>query len=158
MDQLIAEGSYSNYNYNNVKRWCRHIEILGMDKIFFPINIRNTHWTLAVIFLPDRAIRYYDSANGNGDVYTKTIARWLHDEATTRDQREWTVSPSACSRVPQQLNSYDCGVFSSFCADRISLDLELDYSQSDMKALQIKMGTDVLRGTLIVPLVAPAPR
>ena len=39
----------------------------------------------------------------------------------------------------------------------LALDLELDYSQSDMAALRIKMGTDALRGSHIAPLVAPPP-
>jgi hypothetical protein len=60
-DDLKLRG---RYNYKMVKRWSKKVpgkDIFNLKYIFFPINLDNTHWTLAVIFMEDKQIRYYDS-------------------------------------------------------------------------------------------------
>ena len=37
---ITAKGGY---NYNNIKKWSDKFNIFEMDKIFFPININNSH-------------------------------------------------------------------------------------------------------------------
>ena len=56
----------TEYDYNDVRRWTKNIDIFEYDKIFIPINISNGHWTLAVISMQLLEIKYYDSLNGNG--------------------------------------------------------------------------------------------
>ena len=41
----------NRYNYANVKRWTKKFKVFEKHKIFFPINLSNTHWTLAVILM-----------------------------------------------------------------------------------------------------------
>ncbi len=36
-------------------------DIFSLKYIFCPININNSHWTLAVIFMEAKKIQYYDS-------------------------------------------------------------------------------------------------
>ena len=35
------------------------MNIFEMNKVFVPINISNSHWTLAVIFLIEKKIKVY---------------------------------------------------------------------------------------------------
>ncbi len=37
--------------------------------LFFPVNISNTHWCLAVAHLDARRLQYYDSMGGGGRAY-----------------------------------------------------------------------------------------
>jgi len=50
----------NSYNYDHVTRWTRTLQIFDLEKIFFPIHIRN-HWTLAVVHIPTQQVQYYDS-------------------------------------------------------------------------------------------------
>lgn len=151
---LFNDGKYT---FSNVKRWSKKFDVFSMDKIFFPINISNTHWTLAVIFMTKKEIVYYDSMSGRGDVFLKGLQNWLRDEHKEKkkgqelDLSEW--SSYCMNDVPQQRNGTDCGVFTIVCADFLSDDLPLQYSQEHMKYFRIKIGADILRGHLTYPLM-----
>ena len=60
------------YNYKNVEGWSKKVpgkDIFNLKYILFPINLDMKHWTLAVIFMEDKWIQYYDSlaASDNSD-------------------------------------------------------------------------------------------
>jgi sentrin-specific protease 1 len=140
------------YDYPGVKRWTKKFDVFSYDKIFFPINIRNFHWTLLVVYVQEREIIYYDSMNGAGGIYLKRFMQWVKDEAREKkgmaiDENDWTLR-SQLRSVPQQNNGCDCGVFSIICADFISDDLPLSYSQDDMLAFRIKIAAAIIRGSL----------
>ncbi len=51
------------YNYENVRRWSKKVpgkDIFKLKYIFCPINLDNWHWTLAVIFMEEKKIQYYN--------------------------------------------------------------------------------------------------
>ena len=54
--------------------------------------------------------------------------------------------------MPQQVNGVDCGLFACMCADFLSDDLPLRYSQNDMAFFREKMCADILRGSLAYPV------
>jgi Ulp1 family protease len=142
----------NQYDYPGVKRWTKKFDVFSYDKIFFPINIRNKHWTLLVVYVQESEIIYYDSINGAGDTYLKRFMQWVKDESRekngmTIDENDWTLR-SQLNCVPQQNNGCDCGVFSIICADFISDDLPLSYSQNDMLAFRIKIAAAIIRGSL----------
>lgn len=84
----IKEGFYSfssffferllvpkvGYTYKNVSRWTKNVDIFSKKKIFFPINIANTHWTLLLIDVMVKTIFYYDSFRSE-DVYASHALR-----------------------------------------------------------------------------------
>jgi sentrin-specific protease 1 len=163
--------SNKEYHYQNVQRWTKKFDIFSMKRIFFPINISNTHWTLAVIHMNKKRIDYYDSMSGSGRLYVTGLLRWLKDEAKAKKNMdlnvsEWTVhdgndiiqlgqahsDDELIGNVPQQLNGSDCGVFTVICADFLSDDLPLSYSQNDMQFFRRKIAADIVRGSLLYPV------
>jgi Ulp1 family protease len=56
-----------NYNFNNVARWTKKVDIFRQKKVFIPINYKNEHWVLVVIDLTIKTIFFYDGYKGNGD-------------------------------------------------------------------------------------------
>ena len=87
----------------------------------------------------------------------KGLLQWIVDEGLkkkniTIDTQEWSLI-SRESHVPQQSNGVDCGVFATVCADYVSDDLPLDYRQGQMLHYRQKIGTDIMRGALLYPLV-----
>lgn len=149
MDKLMNVGNNKGYEYANVRRWSRKFDIFEMDKVVFPINISNSHWTLAVLFVQEKRICYYDSMNGNGDRYLTALRCWLVDEAQNKKQmnldgQEYTLIGSVENNVPQQNNGSDCGVFTIMAADFLSEDIPLKYSQRYMPMLRNKIGAAIL--------------
>eukprot|EP01038_Epipyxis_sp_PR26KG_P006123 gene6123-8439_t len=142
------------YTYGNVKRWSKKFDIFAMDKIFFPVNLNNSHWAMAVVYMRKKRICYYDSMSCDGSIYLKGLMRWIKDEGTHKkggmvvDESEWELSQKE-PNVPQQRNGFDCGVFSTICADFISDDLPLRYSQIHMQQFRVKTAAAILRGEII---------
>ena len=94
-----------------------------MRCIYIPTNAQNSHWTVLIIFIVEKNIRYYDSMNGGGDHFLDAARRWVVDEGRVKkhitiDPEDWALVPRQ-AHVPQQGNGFDCGVFSCMCADYI---------------------------------------
>lgn len=84
-----------------------------------------THWCMAVIFMTEKRIQYYDSMSGSGTTCLNVLLRYLHDEmqhkkSATFDASDWELVTTD-DDTPQQANGSDCGVFSCMFADYLSL-------------------------------------
>ena len=72
MVKLLQNGKYT---YANVKRWSKKFDVFSKDKIFIPVNINNSHWTLLVVYIQKKEIHYYDSMSGSGRTYTNAAMK-----------------------------------------------------------------------------------
>jgi len=63
---LRQKEEVTGYLFERVKRWTKNIDIFTLEKIFIPINITNTHWTLVFIDIVLKTIIYYDSYRHDG--------------------------------------------------------------------------------------------
>lgn len=155
MEKLLQNGQY---NYGNVKRWTKKFDIFEKDKIFIPINLSNSHWTLCVVYMRAREIHYYDSMSGSGRSHLPSVLQWIVDEGREKknmvvNREEWKLIDRE-KRVPQQRNGVDCGVFSIVCADFINDNLPIEsYHQGEMENYRLKIGAAILRGSIDYPLL-----
>jgi sentrin-specific protease 1 len=147
----------NEFNFDHVKRWTKSFCIFDFDKVFIPINVVNAHWALIVIYISEKEICYYDSLVGTeGSKKQKVkliiILNYLEMEAAAKEKsfstNEWKLIETNVEKVPQQTNSYDCGMFMIYCADYISDDLPLLYKQSEMTDNRLKVFAAILRGYL----------
>jgi len=150
IDRLL--DTERGYLYSNVRRWTRKFNIFEKDKIFCPVNLSNTHWALAVIYMTQKKIIYYDSMSGSGHTQLKALWKWLDDESKdklkcTFDYNGWKSFSASKEITPQQTNGYDCGVFVCMNADFLSDDLSLDFSQNHMALFRKKICANILRGS-----------
>ncbi len=134
------ENGYFRIHYRNVERWTNFLtkrgkSIFDYDKLFFPVNINNTHWALIVVFIKQKTVTYFDSMCGpKGGVYfNRSILEWLTlewlkvNKTATHEQidefvRQWQTI-DAMPSLPQQSNGSDCGVFVLMNVDLISQNL-----------------------------------
>lgn len=131
-------------------------DIFNLNKIVFPINQGNSHWTLAVAFMEEQRIQFYDSMGGNGMHYLRDLLRYLQDEHHAKKKGSgtpplptadtWTLVP--CTRdTPRQLNGYDCGVFACMFADFIAKDCPLvALDQGHISQCRERIALAVLQG------------
>jgi Ulp1 family protease len=141
---LTLYGTYALTTHSHYLFCCMFAgkDIFNLNKIFFPINQGNQHWTLAVAFMPQRRIQYYDSLGGSGSHYLRDLLRYLDDEHKDKKKcplvvtdgndgdvnennnnttvvGDWTLVPCTAD-TPRQYNGYDCGVFACVFADFLS--------------------------------------
>ena len=142
------------YNYANVRRWTRRIDIFASDKVVFPINLDNEHWTILVIYMLRKELHYYDSMNGDGRRFLKAALQWLSDDIMDKthiqiDLREWKCFHQETD-VPQQRNGFDCGMFIIMCARAVAYNQPLtSYCQEDMPRYRTMIGRHILRQRLV---------
>ena len=124
------------YSYNNVKSWSNKVQgkdIFKLRCIFCPINIDNLHWTLAVIFMEEKMIQYYDSLGGTDRVKLEGLLEYIKDEYKAKNGGEMNASEwklvGCTSDTPRQLNGYDCGVFVCMFSAFITRGLPLTFQQ-----------------------------
>lgn len=146
----------SLYSYSNIKRWTKKFNVFEKNKIFFPVNRGNSHWTLSYIDITKKEIHYIDSMNHSGRIFLLALLDFLEHEAIDKElnknfkRSEWTLIDSYDHNppVPQQNNGYDCGMFSIICADYLTDDLPLRYTNSEMGHLRYKVAYSITRGSL----------
>ncbi|RGB26013.1 hypothetical protein C1646_722226 [Rhizophagus diaphanus] len=73
------------YKYSSIEHWTKRIEIFQKDIIFIPININESHWILAAIFMKEQfRIAILDSlgmiTTEGAVIIGGNLIRWLNDE------------------------------------------------------------------------------
>ena len=150
MNKLLQMDGENKYDYKGVRRWSKKFDTFELDKVFVPVNISNTHWTMLIVYVQRKEIHYNDSMSGSGTRFLRAALQWLIDEARDKkgielDGSEWNL---VSGTVPQQANGFDCGVFSIMNADFASEDLEFCYSQKHMPYFRRRICKDILTGSL----------
>jgi sentrin-specific protease 1 len=72
--ERLDPNERGTYNFANVARWSKKVpggNIFNLRYLLIPINISDLHWTLAVVFMEDRCIQYYDSLPDGKEIHTK---------------------------------------------------------------------------------------
>jgi sentrin-specific protease 1 len=99
------------YNYNQVNHRSRKVpggNIFNLKYIFVPINLDNSHRTLAVIFMEDKRIQYYDSMGCTDKAKLVGLLEFMKDEyfkhiGEEMDDTDWKLV--SCTRdTPWQRN------------------------------------------------------
>lgn len=151
----LLDNETGGFMYAYVKRWTRKFDVFSLDKVFCPINIHNTHWTMAVIFVQERRVQYFDSMGGAGRRYVDGLFRWLQEEHLDKkktplpDPASWTKVFGSSRGCPQQENGTDCGMFSLCCADFLSDDLPMEHDQESVaRYWRQRVGCAILRRSL----------
>jgi Ulp1 family protease len=148
------------YIYSNVRRWTKKFDVFAADMLFFPVNLNNSHWTLAVVYVQLKKICYLDSMAGAGTKYLQTLMRWLSDEHRDKkgcdlpDVDAWELIPCKWETTPQQHNSVDCGAFTIMFADFLADDQDLmGFAQEDIRLFRRKIARFILEGKIDYPLL-----
>ena len=111
----LIEKKLNNDENNFDTRFIRYTKnvanIQDKRKLFFPLNVDGNHWILAVVFVQEGIIGYFDSFNSKKTMtrYNPFLLRYL--KIIFKD-KDWITT---LIESPKQSNSCDCGVF--LCAN-----------------------------------------
>ncbi|KAJ3779638.1 hypothetical protein GGU10DRAFT_337854, partial [Lentinula aff. detonsa] len=130
--------------------------LMSSRLILMPINIGNTHWMAGAINLPARTLTLYDSSQSLYQIHYEDIfwgiQNWLVNEGKRRQQEMTSLKLIAPQiTVPQQLNSYDCGIFTLNFILACAQDKNgFPFDQSDCSYLRRKMCWELAHGKLLM--------
>ncbi|XP_064222969.1 sentrin-specific protease 2 isoform X5 [Aotus nancymaae] len=137
--------------YQAVKRWTKGVNLFEQEIILVPIH-RKVHWSLVVIDLRKKCLKYLDSMGQKGHRICEILLQYLQDESKTKrnidlNLLEWTHYSMKPHEIPQQLNGSDCGMFTCKYADYISRDKPITFTQ--MPLFRKKMVWEILHQQLL---------
>lgn len=152
---ILAGNEYLNYNFKNVIRWTKNIDVSKKRAIIIPVNVDGNHWCLIAVDVPNRIITCYDSLGNRNLEILGLINSYLKDLIKSS---EWT-SISIGKDSPQQTNNSDCGIFVCTTANILCeyysfgnpepFPIEqLKFSQRNIPRLRTQMKIDLLRKSL----------
>uniref|UniRef100_A0A8C5U7W6 SUMO specific peptidase 2 n=1 Tax=Malurus cyaneus samueli TaxID=2593467 RepID=A0A8C5U7W6_9PASS len=143
----------SSASHREVKKWTKGVDIFEHDVILVPIHLR-VHWTLLVVDLREKTIKYFDSLGQKGDDICKTVLKYLEEESKEKRNieltaSEWTLHSMGTEEIPQQSNGSDCGVFVCKFADFISRDKPIIFTPEHMPYFRRKMVWEIIHQQLL---------
>ena len=103
----------------------------SIKKIIIPCNCLKSHWNLIVVDVKEKTIKTLDSykeytISKNNRFKVKEFMKHIDTK------NEYTVEQTKEEFRPQQINSYDCGMFLILNARKICLQDQYSFSQSDI--------------------------
>lgn len=139
--------------YQAVKRWTKGVNLFEQELVLVPIH-RKVHWSLVVMDLRKKCLKYLDSMGQKGHRICETLLQYLQDESKTKRNTdlnllEWTHYSMKPHEIPQQLNGSDCGMFTCKYADYISRDRPITFTQHQMPLFRKKMVWEILHQQLL---------
>lgn len=139
--------------YQAVKRWTKGVNLFEQELVLVPIH-RKVHWSLVVMDLRKKCLKYLDSMGQKGHRICEILLQYLQDESKTKRNTdlnllEWTHYSMKPHEIPQQLNGSDCGMFTCKYADYISRDRPITFTQHQMPLFRKKMVWEILHQQLL---------
>lgn len=147
-------STLSTKGYNGVRRWAKRqkIDVTKLDFVFVPINVMNSHWSLAVVNNREKKFQYYDSLTGSGGEILSHLEHYMNQEFKRLypdkepDYNTWTFVDK--EEFPQQKNGSDCGVFACTGINFLSKAIDLKFDQSDMPTIRRRMVLEIINNKL----------
>ncbi|CAG0896220.1 unnamed protein product [Darwinula stevensoni] len=137
--------------YSAVKRWTRKVDIFSKDLVLVPVHL-GMHWTLAVIDMTEKGIRYYDSMGHENSHCLRLLLDYIQEEYKDKKKAQLDVaawSMQSVREIPQQKNGSDCGMFACKFADFVSRRLPIVFDQEHMPYFRRRMVFEILQNKLL---------
>ena len=150
-------GNYTTKGIDSVCRWTRKFNLFDLDLILVPIHFKKPckHWMLGVINLEEKSVYLYDSFISLG-FETQWIPQKLlnyikdaHDDKTNGPLDTSTFELKCVKDMPQQTNGSDCGMFLLKCAEYLSRNASLTFTQEDMPYFRRRMLLEIVKHKII---------
>jgi sentrin-specific protease 1 len=138
----------------NVFRWSKNFNIFHLNRVYIPINIGQSHWTLIVIYIESKKICYFDSYGHTEEQRYLTASHdflrdeWEKNYGGVKFEDTWEIVGSP-DWLPQQhsnkQNNTCCGVFVCAFADLLTDDIPLtNFSINEVPHFRNKICLNIL--------------
>ncbi|QEU59277.1 Ulp1 [Kluyveromyces lactis] len=140
-------STLADRGYQGVRRWMKRkkVDILDLNKIFVPINLNDSHWTLGIIEMKQHKIYYLDSLssgmNSVSFLIMKNLQSYVMEESKQKLGEDFELCHIAC---PQQPNGFDCGIYVCLNTLYMSKDYTLSFDFKDAANMRNYIGHLIL--------------
>lgn len=127
-------SSLSERGYQGVRRWMKRkkTSIDKLDRIFFPINLNQSHWALCMVDLVKKRINYIDSLSNGPNAMSfailSDIQNYVIEESKQTIGEDFEFNHIKC---PQQPNGFDCGIYVCMNTLYLSKNAQLNFDSDD---------------------------
>lgn len=140
-----------NYFKNKVNH---HIKtFFDVDKVFIPVNMDQMHWALVVINVEKKIIEFYDSL-GSGGVEIMTniwcFVEMEYEKKYNSSLPQMWRKKNMSRTIPQQTNSWDCGVFMIAFMDMLSVGDILNFSQQHINHFRERIQLSIITNNCLM--------
>lgn len=139
-----------------VRRWSARagMDVARLSAVLMPIHLKGCHWALGVLDIKARGFRYYDSLGYTPPVklvprlheyfegelaQARLGCKGQHQGIQNRRQAPWVLLQSD-RLVPQQQNTFDCGVFMCAFAERFIAGAPIYFETHPASVMNLRRG------------------
>ena len=130
-----------------------------MRKIWIPINITNSHWTLVYVSIEKQdaeyhvVVKYYDGLGGTGTEYTNRVSEYLQLQFKQRGRHslKLSIETIAVDNCPTQNDQWECGVHLIHTVR----DLLLDITPSHRSAVALQVYREHICDVILRGYISP---
>ncbi|CDO95827.1 unnamed protein product [Kluyveromyces dobzhanskii CBS 2104] len=140
-------STLADRGYQGVRRWMKRkkVDILDLEKIFVPINLNDSHWTLAIVDLKNQKIFYLDSLSSGTSSVGFLIMKNLQSYVIEESKHKLGENVELCHvNCPQQPNGFDCGIYVCLNTLYMSKNSTLDFNAKDAANMRSYIGHLIL--------------
>ena len=134
--------------------------VFDKDKLFFPINVSSSHWTLVVVFIQLKELRYYDSLCSSNkaydlgikimkNIYELFIKKAYNLTEKKEIEKDWVLK-NVSKYSPQQKNGDDCGIYVLMTADILAVDENIVITHKDATMFRHRLAYALMSKQLVV--------
>ncbi|KAI5967803.1 uncharacterized protein KGF55_000074, partial [Candida pseudojiufengensis] len=146
---FIIDSSFWIFFENNVSyatSWRGRYEIdpFSHEKVFIIINVKSQHWASVYVHTREKKLFWLDSLEetyGQDSIAIENLIKVLNQDSNNYQLTKLNI--------PQQENSYDCGVFMMCCIRHIAANVPLTYNGSQIKQFRSQIALELLDKTLL---------
>lgn len=134
-----------NYLKNKVNHHTS--SFFDVDKVFIPVNIDQMHWALVVINVEKQIIEFYDSMGSGGAEIMTNISGFVemeYEKKYNSSLPQMWRKKNMSRTIPQQTNSWDCGVFMIAFMDMLSVGDILNFSQQHINHFRERIQLSII--------------
>jgi sentrin-specific protease 1 len=124
-----------------------------MDSLFIPIHINSSHWTAILVHFQEKMVTKLNSMGNAGYNHVNNILCYLNDQHLTMFHTPLPRGPSGWKHKmppddpPLQTNSYDCGVYVCFFANRAYQHCPYHATPADITHFREHIGVSIVSNT-----------
>ena len=143
----------SNQGHRGVASHTTNIDIFKFKKLILPVYTPD-HWSCVGIDIQKQQITYFDSLRRKNQELLKFLLKYLDTEHQVKrgsalKLSDWSLAHA--DDIPQQSNSFDCGVFSCKFAQYFARGGVMNFKQEDMSYYRQRFVFEIKKKILMWP-------
>ena len=135
----------SSHGHHSVLSWHKGVDLFKRRMLLFPVHqVEHAHWCLVIADIPNKNIVSLDSLNKDNSTCLEILKNHLQE---LNSQSSFSVNQA--KNLPQQYNSFDCGMFVCLYARCLAQRSAFNFTQADVAVFRKHMVLELVYKTIL---------